>query len=469
MSASGPILPAEAGAAAALPTVVIAGRANAGKSTLFNRIAAGTRAIVSDTAGTTRDLNVARAQWRGRDFLIVDSGGLELGTRERLSARVVAAALSALDTAAVVVFLLDGRSGVTPADHDLFALARRSGRPLVVAVNKVDTTAREQAAMEFHELGADDLLLISAAHGRGITELLDEILARLPEPAAADDGVAPLRVALIGRPNVGKSSLLNRLAGFERALVDESPGTTRDPVYVQVQTAGAQAMLIDTAGVRRRTRIEGEVEQHSAGRALEAIGRAEVLVLVADATEGLTDQDVRLARLVENRGRGLMVVVNKWDLAAQMGRTQTAFARDVRERFPFLDHAPLLFCSALSGDGTAEILTKAERIGRAWRMRFKTAELNRVLQEAVEAVDPPMVAGRRFKPLYVTQVRSEPPRLKIFANRVRGVPAHYVRFLENRFRAAFELEGTPLEIEFRERDAGRSRPRARGRLTERSQ
>jgi GTPase len=441
--------PPLAAVAEGLAVVVLVGRANAGKSTLFNRIVRGNRAITSAIPGTTRDLNIAIAEHQGRRFALVDSGGLELGGREPITARVVEEALRAVAASDAVVFILDSRAGLSAADSEALALIRESGRQTVVAVNKVDRPADEAGAAEFYSLGAEHLFLISAAHGRGIEELLDEVIARLP--AIEDTAVPPpdLRVALIGRPNVGKSSLLNRMAGYGRAIVDETPGTTRDTVDVRVKVGERNLLLIDTAGIRRPTRVSGELEHHSVARAIETIRRAEVLALVIDATEGVTDQDARLARLVENHDRALILVVNKWDAAAKLNRRIPAFIRDLRERYPFLGFAPVLFTSALTGDGVGKILPRALEVGRAFRATFQTSQLNRILAEATAAMDPPLIDRHRLNLMYVTQIAGSPPRFRFFSNLERDIPAHYVRFLETRFREALELSGTPLRFEFR--------------------
>jgi GTP-binding protein len=297
---------------------------------------------------------------------------------------------------------------------------------------------------------------INRLEQRGLAFL--EALVMLAQVGAAPD----LKVALIGRPNVGKSSLLNRLAGFSRAIVDSTPGTTRDTVDVRVKVGERDVLLIDTAGVRRPTRVEGEIERHSVARAIETIRRAEVLALVVDAVEGVTDQDARLARLVESNDRALMVVVNKWDAAAKLKRRVPAFARDLHERFPFLDFAPALFVSAMTGDGVNQILPAALEVGQAFRAVFQTSRLNRLLAEATAAMDPPLVDRHRLNLMYLTQVGSSPPRLRFFSNVERNIPAHYVRFLETRFRDALGLRGTPIRFEFR-KAAGRARPTSRAR------
>jgi GTP-binding protein len=436
-------------AAEGLPAVVLVGRANAGKSTLFNRITKGGRAIISAIPGTTRDLNFARAKYGDREFVVIDSGGLELGGHERMTERIVTEALAAVGVADVVVFMLDGRGGLSEADAEALALVRETGCPLIMAVNKIDRPGQEGEASEFYALGGDELFFISAAHGRGIDELLDQVVARLPEREGAAAASPDLRLALIGRPNVGKSSLLNRLSGFDRAIVDDTPGTTRDPVDVRLTSNGRDVLLIDTAGIRRPPRVEGELEHHSVGRAIETIRRANVVLLVIDASEGITDQDARLARLVDTSDRAMVLVCNKWDVAAKSGRKVAAFVRDAHERYPFLEYATMVFTSAVTGDGVDGIIPAAIAAGDSWRAVFQTSRLNRTLAEATAAMDPPQVDRRRLNLMYVTQVGNAPPRLRFFTNVERGIPAHYIRFIETRFRKALGLVGTPLRLDFR--------------------
>lgn len=437
-----------------LPIVVLAGRVNAGKSTLFNRITRGHKAIVSAIPGTTRDLNIAPAQFDDHRFLLVDSGGLELAGGERLTESVTQAAMQAVASADVVVYLVDGRAGLSAADQEALAIIREVDRPLLIAVNKIDRPAVETEASEFYALGAERLFFISAAHGRGMEELLEAIVGLLRAPEVAPTEPPDLRVALVGRPNAGKSSLLNQLVGFERSIVSEIPGTTRDAVDVRLEIDGRSVLLIDTAGIRRRTRVEGELEHEAVGRAIHTIRRAEVVALVVDATEGITDQDARLARLVESEDRALLVICNKWDLAAKLGRKTAAFTRDAAERYPFLEFAPIVYTSAVNGSGIRDIIPTALRVGACYRATFQTARLNKILADAVEATDPPMIAGRRLNLLYVSQISNSPPRLKFFCNLERDIPPHYVRFLEGRFRAALDLTGTPLRLQFQKRVSG---------------
>ncbi len=440
------------------PVVMLAGRANVGKSTLFNRLAGTSRAITSPVAGTTRDLNLAVVTHNEREFVVVDSGGLEPYAREPAAERAAETALQALGTADLVIFVIDARVGVCPGDQEALALVRQSGRPVILAVNKVDTPRQEAAAAEAWSLGVKYVNLISAAHGRGVGELLDQLCAMLPSVNPRLEPPAALRLALIGRPNVGKSSLLNRLSGFARSIVDEHPGTTRDPVEVAVELDGHRIILIDTAGIRRPAKVEQGLEGLSVARAIATVRRAEVLALVIDAAEGLTDQDARLARLVESNDRGLVIVCNKWDIAAKVGRRASVFVRETLERYPFLEFAPFVVASAQTGDGVNQIIPTASRAGEAWRSQFRTSSLNHILREALMALDPPLVGDRRLKPMYVTQVAKAPPRLAIFCNLEQGIPAHYVRFLESRFRTALALEhsGTPLRIEFRRTRAVRA-------------
>jgi GTPase len=453
------------------PVVILSGRANVGKSTLFNRIVGHRRAIVSPIAGTTRDLNVAAIAYDGREFAVVDSGGLELYASEPAAERAMEEALHALSAADLIVFVMDGRAGVCSGDEEAVALVRETGRPMIVAVNKVDNPQQQAMATDAYSLGVDSVTFVSAAHGHGIGELLEQISLRLPQRDTSPEDRPGLRLALIGRPNVGKSSLLNRLSGFARAIVDEGPGTTRDPIEVPVHIDGHTLLLIDTAGIRRPTNVEGEVEHHSVGRAIATIRRAEVLALVIDAAEGFTDQDARLARLVDSNDRALVVVCNKWDLAVKVGRRVPSFVRELRNRYPFLVFAPLVVVSARTGDGVNQIVPAAARAGEALHAQFRTAVLNRILAEAVAAVDPPLIGGRRLKPMYVTQVAKAPPRLAIFSNLERDIPVHYVRFLEGRFREALDLEnsGTPLRIAFRRAAKSRARPSASDRSSSSSE
>jgi GTP-binding protein len=445
-------------AARGLPMVLICGRPNVGKSALFNRIVGARRAIVSEVPGATRDLNLARVRVGEREIAIVDSGGLGAETGESLSERLARRTIEAACAADAIIFVADGRAGLNPGDRQVLEALRRVNRPLMLAVNKLDRPAMEVFAAEFHALGVADLFPISAAHGRGVGELLEALASLLPnETSAVSRDVTDLRLALLGRPNVGKSSLINRLTGFERSAVDAAAGTTRDPVDIEIGFSGQRILLIDTGGVRRPTRIGSKLEHRVVARALATVRRAEVLGLVLDATQGFTDQDARLAAVVERHERALMLIVNKWDLAAAQGRTIAAFRRALERQCPFLDYAPVVFCSALTGNGVNDILRVALNVGESFHAVLKTAELNRILREVAAEIEPPMIERRRLKLMYVTQVASAPVRLRFYSNLERGIPAHYLRFLQGRFRAALKLIGTPLLIELRRAESSRAK------------
>ncbi len=443
-----------------LPLVLICGRPNVGKSSLFNRIVGAQRSIVSPIPGATRDLNLARVSVADREFVIVDSGGLDPLSDDSLGNKLAERTLSAARLANAIIFVVDGREGLNPLDLHGWEQLRLLGRPLFVAVNKLDRPGMNLLASEFHALGVERLFAISAAHGHGVGELLENVAASLPPASDTQVAASDLRFALIGRPNVGKSSLLNRLVGFERSTVDATAGTTRDPVDVELEFAGRRLLLIDTGGVRRRSRVEGELENRTVARALATMRRAEVLGLVIDATEGITDQDARLARLVDKHERALVLIVNKWDLASARGQVASAFKRDIEERYPFLDYAPAVFCSALTGDGVGQILERALEVGEDFRASFKTSHLNRILASLVAEFEPPTVSGKKLKLMYVTQTASAPPRLVFFTNIERDIPTHYLRFLESRFRQALGLVGTPLKIELRKAPSGRRATKA---------
>ncbi len=400
------------------------GRPNTGKSTLFNRLTRSRRALVAATPGVTRDRNIAVAERDGRRLLVVDTGGFEVDEHEALGRAVRAQALLAAEAADAVILIVDGRSGLNPLDRTLVERLRALRQPLVVAVNKVDGPQHEDLVGDFYALGIAPLYPISAEHGRGIDALMTDVVGRLPEAApveAADE--APTAVAIIGRPNVGKSSLLNRLAGYERAIVSPVPGTTRDALDTPVTRAGRAYMLVDTAGVRRRPRVQLHLERASVVRALRAVERAEVGLLVVDAVEGMTEQDARIAGYAWERGRALVLVVNKWDAAER--RDARAFAQRVDQRYPSLAVVPKLFVSALSGRGVARIWDAIDAVAGQHRARLPTAKVNQVIGRAVRAQAPPLVKGARPHFFYATQTAYGPPTITIFCGHPERVAAAY--------------------------------------------
>ncbi|HLX35349.1 MAG TPA: ribosome biogenesis GTPase Der [Candidatus Limnocylindrales bacterium] len=468
-----------------LPIVAIVGRPNVGKSTLFNRIVGERTAIVEDRARTTRDRLYAEAEWNGRSFLLVDTGGLEAAPDDPIEASVQVQARIAIREADVIVLVVDSMSGMTPADTEAAELLRRAKAPVLVAANKSDNAARELEAAEFWSLGWDRTLPIAAIHGRGVADLLDEIVAALPPtssgaldssdretpsgetPDGTETSVTP-SIALVGRPNVGKSSLLNALLGEERMIVSDVPGTTRDSIDTRLSWGRGEVVLIDTAGIKRRGKVASgpAAERFSTLRSLRAISRADVAVLLVDAVDGLTAQDAHIAGYVVEEGRGLVVALNKWDVVEdKTGQTFDQYVGWIRGEVPFLDFAPVVSISAKTGQRIDRVLELAVDVWGERRRRIPTAELNRVVQDALARQDAPMVKGRRPKLFYATQASIEPPTFVFFARDAGAVHFSYERYLENRLRDAFGFDGTPIRLVFRERTSAEptGRRHSRGR------
>jgi GTP-binding protein len=447
---------------AGLPVVAIVGRPNVGKSTLFNRLVRARRAIVDDAPGVTRDRVIAPAEHGGRVFLCVDTGGFSADVprdRAAIPALVRGQALAAMGEADCIVCVFDGVAGLAPEDRDTVALLRRSGKPVLWVVNKIDTPGREPQVVDFHGTGIETLLPVSAAHGRGIEELRDAIVAGLPAvPAEAAQSTAT-RIALIGRPNVGKSSLLNRLLGEERAIVTAEPGTTRDAIDTPIAVRGRSYVLIDTAGIRRRGRTVSPLERHGAVRALGTLERADIALIVLDATEGMTDQDSRLVGKALEAGRAVVILANKWDAVPRGTDRRSFHERLVSEHRAFAD-LPFLPVSAVSGQGLEDVFPLVARLEAAYEATLPTPALNRVLQSAVDAHPPPAVKGRALRLFYAAQTSRRPPAVTIFANLPAAIPPSYTRYLSTRFSAAFQLTGVPLRVGYRARRSDVSeRPR----------
>lgn len=450
-----------------LPIVALVGRPNVGKSTLFNRIAGQRLAIVEDLPGTTRDRLYADAEWTSRPFTLVDTGGIELIEGLDRDARRGAEALSvgsaqfrreirqqaeiAIAEADVVIFMVDAKEGLTAGDEEIAQVLRRSTKPIVVAANKADNEERRQAAVEFYALGLGEPYPISALHGTGTGDLLDAVVALLPPVEEEPEEEPALKIAIVGRPNVGKSSLLNALLGEERAIVSEIPGTTRDAIDTQLTWQGEPITLIDTAGIRRRGRIEQGVEKYSVLRSLRAIQRADVVALVLDATQGVTAQDAHVAGYILEEWKSVMVLVNKWDLVEKDAHTLHQFEQRVRAELRFLDYVPILFVSAKTRQRIGKIIPLAQEIYAQRVTRIPTAELNRLLHEAVMDHQLPTKTGRRLKFFYATQVEVAPPTFVLFVNDAELVHFTYQRYLENRIRARYPFTGTPLKLVFRGR------------------
>ena len=447
--------------AQALPRVVLAGRPNAGKSSLFNRLLRRRKAVVDPTPGVTRDVVEGVATFGDRAVLLVDTGGFEgdnqavvaaAPSTDRLDRAVRDTSLSAVEHAALVVYVLDGKAGLSPADEAAAAELRRRNVPVLFVVNKLESPGRLAQGSEFYRLGADELLPVSAAHGHGIPELVDRVLAATPAASipeqAAVDGDA-VRVAIIGRPNAGKSSLLNRLLGYERAIVDDTAGTTRDALDTLLEVDGTRYVLVDTAGIRRRSKVHDPLERSSVGSAIEALGRADVAVLVIDAVEGLTTQDQKLASLAWNEGKGLVLVVNKWDLRRDTKPKE--YLEKVAHQMPTLDAFPMLTISAKTGAGVDTVLATVKRVAAAHGAELQTARLNQVVTNAFQAKEPPAVQGRRPRLYYATQVAKRPLTLLVFMNDPTLIAPNYHRYLEGFFRKRFGVRSSPVRLMLRGR------------------
>jgi len=432
------------------PLVAIVGRPNVGKSALFNRLIGSRKALVEDIPGTTRDRLYADVEWGERAFTLVDTGGLDPSGEEGYTPLVKRQVEVALVEADVIVLVVDARDGLTATDLEIADLLRRAGKPLVLAANKADNDARLEAAVQFYELALGDPIPVSAYHGLGLPELMDRLVLLLPVGAAVAVP-AGLRLAIVGRPNVGKSLLLNAILGQERVIVSEEPGTTRDAIDIAFRYHEQDLVLVDTAGIRRRGRIEGGVEKHSVLRAQEAIDRSDVALLVTDASDGITAQDTHIAGYVAEAVKGLVVAINKWDLMPGDGETRASFAKGARARLRFLPWAPLCFVSAKEGTGIDELLAAGLAAGAARGQRVATAELNAAMRKVVAAHGPPSVQGQRLKLLYVTQAQTRPPTFVFFVNDPSLLHFSYRRYLENSIRKAFGFQGTALKLIFRGR------------------
>ncbi len=439
----------------AIPLVALVGRPNVGKSTLFNRIVGERLAIVESVPGTTRDRLYARTVWAGREFSVVDTGGLELGSNGEIAARVRNQAQLAIEEADVIVLITEAAAGITPDDSDVADLLRRSGKPIVLAVNKAESQRGQLEAADFWQLGLGEPFAISALHGTGTGDLLQAIVEVLPQMVVQAEDEA-LRLAILGRPNVGKSSLLNKLTGQDRMIVSVVPGTTRDAIDTRLTFGQREMVLVDTAGLRKRGKVRPGIEKYSVLRAMRALDRTDVAVLLIDAVDGATAQDSHIGGLIDQAGKGALVVVNKWDLVDKDTHTADQFERKVRASLKFLDYAPVLFISALTGQRTRRVLEMALDIDEARHMRIPTARLNRFAADAQIRHNPPSRGGKRLKVRYVTQAAVAPPTFVFFVNDRELVHFSYQRFLENQLRQLYPFRGTPIRLHFRTGEDRRS-------------
>jgi len=432
----------------ALPVVVIAGRPNVGKSTLFNKLAGRRSAIVSDTPGVTRDRKDAEALLRGKRVRLIDTAGLEESAPDTLPGRMRASSEAAVAQADLIVFVVDARSGVLPADQHFADWLRRQGRPVLLVANKAEGRAGAAAALEAYALGLGQPLAMSAEHGEGLSDLMTEIADRLPEQVAEDEeaGSRPLKLAIVGRPNAGKSTLLNRLLGEERMITGPEPGLTRDAVAVLLADATGPIELVDTAGLRRKARVELPLEKMSVSASIEALKMAEVVVLCVDAVEGLHEQDLQIGRLIEREGRACVLALNKWDAVADRGTTRKSIGERLESGMAQMKGIPVVTFSALTGAGVDRLLPAVRAVHDTWNNRVATGALNRWFEGALERHAPPLVDGRRLKLRYITQAKARPPTFIAFGTRAEQMPDDYQRYLVNSMRDEFKLPGVPIRL-----------------------
>jgi GTP-binding protein len=433
------------------PIVAIVGRPNVGKSTLFNRLVGFPKAIVESLPGVTRDLNYADVDRFERPLTFIDTGGFEPVSQDGLLAQMAEQCRLAVEEADVIIFLLDGKAGLNPSDHEIARVLRQRDKRVLFVVNKIDGPTHEERIYDFYGLGVEQIYPISAQHNYGIEGLIEAIMEILPSsPSEEEREVKAIRIAVVGRPNVGKSSLINRILGYDRVVVHETPGTTRDAIDTPFSFGEQSYVLVDTAGIRRKSRISVQLEKYSVVEAIKSIERADVALLVLDAQEGAPEQDARIGGLIHDKGRGGVIVVNKWDL---MDRevTPSSYARVVRDCLWFLDYAPLVFTSAVTGEGVDRIFEVVHEVVAERERRIPTPQLNRWLQEATGSHPPPLFRKRRVKLSYLTQISTHPPTFVIFTNYPMGVQFSYRRYLSNRLREKFGFFGNPIRLIFRKK------------------
>ena len=436
----------------ARPLVAIVGRPNVGKSMLFNKLTGQRLSIVEDTPGVTRDRLYAPCEWRGRKFDLVDTGGIEPGTDSEMLLFMRQQAEIAIQNATVIIFVCDIQTGLTASDQEVGSMLLKSGKPVVLAVNKMDSTGHtDPEVYEFYNLGLGDPVPVSAVHGHGTGDLLDECFRYFPETDEAQEEDDVIKVAIIGKPNVGKSSLVNRILGEERVIVSNVAGTTRDAIDNYFENKDGKYLFIDTAGMRRKSRVEDRVEKFSVLRATMAIERSDVCLILLDANEGVTEQDTKVAGLAHEAGKACVIVVNKWDAVEKDDKTMENMVKDIRRDLAYMDYAPIVFLSALTGSRVDKLFAVINDVNAQASMRISTGMLNDVLADATARVQPPTDKGKRLKVYYMTQVGVKPPHFVIFCNRAEIFHFSYQRYIENQIRATFGLSGTPVKLTIRQK------------------
>jgi len=433
------------------PIIAIVGRPNVGKSTLFNRIAGGKKAIVADEPGVTRDRNYADVEWEGTAFTLIDTGGFEPVSKDRIFIQMREQCQLAIDEADVILFVLDGKQGLTPSDKEIANILRRQNKPVFYIVNKIDGPKHEEKVFEFYGLGVERIHSISAEHRYGVDTLMDEVMEIRPKLTEEKWDRDAAKVAVIGRPNVGKSSLINRLLGYKRVIVDEAPGTTRDAIDTLFERKGKKYILIDTAGIRRKSRISLRLEKYSIVEALRTIDQCHVALLLLDPEEGVTDQDAHIGGFIHEKGKGCILVVNKWDLVEKDSQTMLEFRKRVYSDLKYLSYAPILFISALTGQRVPKILDTVDEVAEQTKKRILTSQLNKYLGQWVEQSPPPLYRNRNVKLNYMTQVSAGPPTFVIYTNFPEGIHFSYERYLINQMRGTFGFQGVPIRLQFKKK------------------
>ena len=430
------------------PLIAIVGKPNVGKSTFFNRVAGRKISITEDKPGVTRDRIYADSEWRGKAFSIVDTGGLEMRSEDVMWRQIKRQAEMAIDTAQVILFFVDGREGLTSSDNDVADMLRRSNKPVILVVNKIDSYS-EDKLYEFYSLGLGEPFPVSAEHGTGIGDVLDEAVSWFEKTEIEEN--ESLKIAVVGKPNAGKSSLVNRLLGFERSIVTDIAGTTRDAIDTLFTVDGKSYTLIDTAGIRKKSKVEDDVEYYSVIRAFDAVRRADVCLLVVDSADGLTEQDVKIIGYVHEQGKPSLILMNKWDLIEKDSNTINTFENKLKQDLKFMDYFKSLYISVKTGQRVDKILNAVQEVYEHSRFRVSTGMLNDVISDAVRANEPPSYNGRKLKVYYSSQVAVAPPTFVLFVNSVDLLHFSYERFLENTLRKSFDFSGTPIKITVREK------------------
>jgi GTP-binding protein len=439
------------------PVVAIVGRPNVGKSTLFNRIAGRKKAIVEDHPGVTRDRNYADVAWEEGSFSLIDTGGFEPVSQEKIFVQMREQCQLAIEEADLILFLMDGRDGLAPSDREIASILRREAKPILYVVNKIDGPKHEEKAFEFYGLGAETIFSISALHNYGVEDLMTEVLKALPPAEKEEIEEAVTRIAVVGRPNVGKSSLINRILGYDRVIVNENPGTTRDAIDTFMEIEGRRYLLIDTAGIRRKKKISLRLEKYSIVEALKSIDRCDVALLLIDPWEGITEQDAKIAAFIQEKVKGCLIVVNKWDLIEKDTHTANEYTQHIREELKFITYAPIIFISSLTGKRVMNTIGLVDQVFEEYGTRVSTSRLNDLIGQSMTKSPPPRYGTKRVKIYYGTQASVRPPTFVLFANYPRRIHVTYQRYLINQIRQSLGFKKTPIRLVLRERGSSGGR------------